>query len=220
MLRSNLTAALCALILGAAVTMTGPRESSATPVGDVVLDFDAFAFDNAAANPIGQAIEEDGFRVSLDDALGMRSTGSFHLLYTGTPTIQSGAFNATFTLEALDGEAFDLVSFDAGATVLPVPGGTTFTGEKSGGGTVSFEVSWDGSPGLQTFLPASFTDLVGVHWDAGSVFSDLGQFDNFVINTASVPEPSSGVLLAVGLAGLGWVRRRSRACSGTRPHGG
>ena len=54
----------------------------------------------------------------------------------------------------------------------------------------------------QTVSFEGFTFLHEVRWSQGTT---LFQWDNIVVT----PEPGTGLLLAMGLAGLGW-RRRAR----------
>lgn len=50
-----------------------------------------------------------------------------------------------------------------------------------------------------------------VIWESSSPLAALVGIDNLAFNVPAIPLPAGGVLLASGLAGLGWMRRRKAA---------
>src|SRR5262249_20703998 len=137
---------------------------------------------------------------------------------------------ATITLTRDDGTAFNLLSIDLAREFrfnTPDVGQAypevTFTGTTTGGGIVMQTVTADhGDFYFRTFtFSSSFTNLLSVSWEQPLFTSGTPnepapgqhQFDNVVLSTTSVPEPSSAVLAgwAVAIAGLSACRRRHRA---------
>jgi hypothetical protein len=120
---------------------------------------------------------------------------------------------ATITLAQTDGSPFSLLSIDLARNFEFDPAPTvTFTGLKTGGGTVmaSFTVTTPSGPpaSFQTFDFTGFTDLSSVSWDQGDSAQGVHQFGNIHLSTAAaVPEPGS-LALFLSLTGVGFLRRR------------
>ena len=86
----------------------------------------------------------------------------------------------------------------------------------SGPGTATpSEGCSESSPSSSTFSTVTFpnqgyagTELTELHIDIASTSGELYAVDNIVLN--AIPEPSTALLLGIGLAGLGMRRRRTR----------
>jgi len=107
---------------------------------------------------------------------------------------------------------FDFAGWDSAEVAFAV------TGQYALGGSISQGFTPDGisdGPGgsadFQTFvLAGNWTGLSSVTWDhtgAGTV-QGLFALDNIVVDSSTVPEPSSLVLLGAGLAALGLAVRK------------
>ena len=154
--------------------------------------------------------------------------------FTGAENDFDGAFNGTthyftyehVTMTRIGGGTFSLLSFDAGEDFdfgfgrhAPT---LSLTGFLSGGGslTQSFAIDglYDGTGGIADFqqfiLGPGWTDLISVEFvGTGVPPSPDEQNNNFVLDNLAVatPEPGTLALLGLGLAGLGFTRRRRAA---------
>jgi hypothetical protein len=123
------------------------------------------------------------------------------------------------TLTQDNGQPFSLLSIDLARNFLFDPAPTvTFTGTQAGGGTVteSFTVTTlVGVSAFQAFHFTGFTNLVSVTWGQPELAGGLHQFTDILLQTGAVPEPSTLILLALGvplvLAYTSRARRRGEA---------
>lgn len=151
---------------------------------------------------------------------------------TGNATqFYSGLNDSELALTLTDGGAFSLYGFDAGF-VAPapqlsgvIPGRMVLLGTQLGGNSISasWEFAASGDDGLFSFQHfgsglGSFTNLTSliflacVYTDDGcqNPAQNLAQFSLDNVNVVAVPEPSTYVLLALGLCGVGVYSRRAR----------
>ncbi len=104
------------------------------------------------------------------------------------------------------GGVFALSQFDWGSA-FDEAGTWQVIGELFGGGSVNFGVALDGRTfTMQTIvLPGTFTNLVSVTFEHIGGVSGAQNVDN--IGITPVPEPSTALLLTLGLIGLGFRHR-------------
>lgn len=162
---------------------------------------------------------EQGFNFSLAVAEGMgtlgvdtsteywNGNGTGRLLTWSNQSAISG-----FSLTKVGGGSFSLAAFDFGNGYVSGNDdieSLTVTGYITGGGTITQEIS---HPRL-----GIFSYVFGDGWGAldSVVFSASGQdnraiFDNIVVDGAAVPEPTTLALLGIGLAGLGFGKRKKQ----------
>jgi hypothetical protein len=125
--------------------------------------------------------------------------------FAGSTTLLTETGNVAFTFNSIDLAQYnDLQS--AGTFNV------TFIGTHPDLSTVTQTVTvnrFAGTPVLQTFNLVGFTNVVSVSFTQGVAASGSAyQFDNLVIDAASVPEPGSITLVGAGLAALGLRLRR------------
>lgn len=84
-----------------------------------------------------------------------------------------------------------------GTTLVASAVGTNGNSDGDTGSQFTLSLAGAGLFDRVVILPGSYTDWVGI--------------DNITFNTAAVPEPATAALLALGLAGLAFARRRAGA---------
>lgn len=192
----------------------------------VTIDFENLAQPGDSSAYIANGYGIDGYvftsntdPIFADQAFG--TWGSGNIGFNGSTAL----FNtfvyglgdgATTTLARADGAAFALESIDLGQLFADSGSDTpvVFVGTKSDGSSVtaSFTLPAALAPATYSFQGA-FIDLVSVRWEQ---LPQYHQFDNLVLVTAAVPEPSRLWLLALGcglLLRLSSVRRQRDADS-------
>lgn len=182
--------------------------SISTSVSAVVIDFDSLEVANSSLNYISSGTyTEDGFTISGDP---MYYAGQNHVdHYAGSAGLHLRSSFAQITLNDSVNNAFSIESI--GLSVLQNGGvspDVIFTGTLLDGGTVTqtFSVTEFGFTDFQ--FDSGFTNLVSLAWNQGSAQNNAHQFDNIVLNAYSVPETTSFLLFALGIAGLLLSRRR------------
>lgn len=162
----------------------------------------------ASATLIGTSVNilwQDDVNNTLDTVLV--SATDTELTCPGSP-----AFNACSTQFMIGGESIDI---NEGQILIDLLEGPGFGA--NGDATLTFaDLTWGSVDGFITGVTAT-SSLVGLTTDFGANFisvtfqanQNLGdvQLD---FTTAHVPEPTTLVLLSLGLAGLGFTRRRMK----------
>lgn len=139
--------------------------------------------------------------------------------YAGSMGLFANYWPLAVTLTKDDNTLFDMYSIDlsrAGTfAVWGAAGSVYFTGIKSDDTTVTQTFSYSDALAFQTFLfDGDFVGLKSVSWIAASQTTDTQyfQFDNITMypldSSNQIVEPASLALLGLGLAGLGFSRRK------------
>jgi hypothetical protein len=197
--------------MGIALAIT----SASLPAHAVTIAFDSLATTSNTFVAVGASYSEQGFTVTDNSGFappnyGLATWGSSAVSYTGSQSLFNNGIDQETTLTKDGGGTFSLNSIDLSELFNPSSAVTVnFTGFLFGGGTVTQSFTTDGVFGAQTFVfNTSFGNVTSVSWFQSAPFH---QFDNIVVDAASVPEPSP----LPGLLGLGTISgaaliRRSR----------
>lgn len=159
---------------------------------------------------------------SINAAGGLYYLGSLDARYAGGSNMFNATYNDVTTLTRVDSTAFNMNSIKLAmmwGSAMPSEEVMTFTGFKSGGGTVTqtFNVS---NATFETYLfDDAFTDLSSVTWGT-NVSEFTTQFGEIDVShrraqapqTSAVPESASWALMMIGFGALGVsMRRRQKA---------
>ncbi|BBM85079.1 PEP-CTERM sorting domain-containing protein [Candidatus Uabimicrobium amorphum] len=158
---------------------------------------------------------EDGFRLEATNFGAIRPVEGFNGSFSGTEVSVFPSFGFDdhgIELTKVDGQAFDLASFDLvepfSLELLPGPADFNISGVRSDSSVVSTDVTIDGIAGAQTFNLAGFTNLLSVTFSSVGTFQNVS-IDNIVVN-ASVPEPSTYIAMLLGMILLGLGTRKKQ----------
>ena len=147
-----------------------------------IIDFESLEHEDASIAFHGFSYEEDGFVLdNLSNLFEFATFGTLESRFSGSTALFNDTVNGITRLTSLDGQPFDLMSIDLTELNGPNVADVTFTGELSGGGTVTQTFTLDGiSFDPETFIFSGFNDVIAVEWSQASPFH---QFDNITIST-------------------------------------
>lgn len=165
---------------------------------------------SGVASSVGDFIDANGYRFTLSAA----PSYSFLEIISTPGALETGLFAANHsevTMTQIGGGAFSLNSLDLGGSWVSYPdrwadhvdiisGGNTFTVNLPGNDPTQHTVS----PDFQNVTSVLFRPYGNVN---GGVNNFEFTVDNLVVGQASVPEPSTLLLIGSGMTGLVAMRR-------------
>ena len=183
-----------------------------------IIDFEDVTL-SGNVGPVGTQISR-GFQfdtTSTNDILRVHRNGgncAGGCVDNGTQALYAYNSDQTAPFEvfmtAVDNSVFNFLSFDYSELFKFTTDGTAvidLIGTRSGGGTVTASFSIDQTPAAyQTATVSGFSSLTSVLFSSDKLFPT---YDNIVVS--SVPEPATLALMSLGLAGLGFSRKRKAA---------
>lgn len=178
----------------------------------VIIDFEGVIpnGENRTGDPIFP-YSEDGFILTDVDSSPFNALfGPSGIQNDNGTDILGWISNTTFQIADETGDLFSILGFD-GTNLDPSGSAGVFniTGFFGGGGSISTTFNST----LDTFSSFSFDSswvgLSSVHIQNSGM--ENGAIDNIELSTVSVPEPASIALLGLGLAGIGFSRKKKDA---------
>lgn len=175
--------------------------------------------DDSGIREVGNGYIEGGLRFTVvGEPLGFQPGGvpqalatytADNIAYTGSPALFNN-LGFAIDISSVSGASFSVSSiglaqiFPGAAGALPV----AFLGTRLLGGTVSANLDVPAlglTPALTPFTLTNFTGLSSLRITPGAPDFSV-QLDN--VNASVVPEPSTYLLMVVGLGGIAFIARR------------
>lgn len=176
----------------------------AAPAGAVVMSFGGLS--NGTLTSGATPYIEGGFELSTPGGLSIFDNSG--VSPANGPMVRPTSAQAVMTLEEVGGQPFGFAGYTYAAGTKNAT--LTITGTKYGGGTVTASHIWTGSL-VPSVKPLNWTLdqgilLTKVEFTFGSV--SAGLLDDLILEAYPVPEPASWMVLGLGLAGAGRLRRK------------
>jgi hypothetical protein len=202
-----------ALLAAVFATATGAAHATTITFNEIPADDSKFLSTGAAFTTAGY-----DFKVNSGAIFFLNSAPNSGYSTNGTTSLDLGGI---VDITSAVNKPFSVASIDLATVYAPATSTVKFTGTDANGAQVTQSITIDGQSnagpyGLTTTGLAGFDNLTSFEMELvynadGSAWFSL--VDNIVIDdaAASVPEPSTCAMLALGLAGLaGAMRRKSR----------
>lgn len=197
---------------------------SASSVNAAVIDFTGMS--SLLNNTV---YSEDGFYIGANSGkFGAFDNSNMPDSANAPALLVNGGAPASITLRKLDGGSFSLDSFwaaegrnnDTGFFTNFASAGLIVEGLFKVGGSIIEQINFDlvamnnPSNDFEFFSLSGFTGLSSVTFTGvgGQVTTGYSfQIDTISLDTTSVPEPASIALIGLGLAGIGFARKKNQS---------
>lgn len=186
----------------------------------ITIDFNSLESSFSGGHFVGPTYTENNFIIehgssAQDNAfITWSSTTS---LYTGSASLFNNTHRGETIISEQSNNLFSIFSIDLAPYSLELSTGDyigsesiLFTGTKSDNTAVEQVFNLGTTVNIMSTysFESSFTDLVSLNWDQGSILGTRHQFDN--IEVQAVPNPSSIILFSTGLIGMvSFARKRA-----------